>query len=78
MDPNLVHSAGEGSAQHNTGLSVETESFELCAALFALRRHLAHSDLVAHHLHGLRALSLASEKNTDEYKKRFFQLSHNT
>ena len=56
VDPDLVHAAGEGPAEDDGGLAVEAEALELGAALLAARRHLAHADLVAHHLHRLHAL----------------------
>ena len=56
MDPDLVHSSGERSAEDYTGSAVVIKPFELGAALLAVGRHLAHADLVAHHLHRLRAL----------------------
>ena len=56
MDPDLVHAAGEGSAQHHARAAVEGHPLELRPALLAVPRHLAHADLVADHLHGLAAL----------------------
>ena len=56
MNPDLVHPAGEGPAEHHARLPVEVHALELGAALLAVGRHLAHADLVAHHLHRLRAL----------------------
>ena len=56
MDPDLVHAAGEGSAQHHARAPVEGHPLELRPALLAVARHLAHPDLVADHLHRLAAL----------------------
>ena len=56
MDPDLVHAAREGPAEDDGGLAVEAEALELCAALLASGRHLAHADLVRDHLHRLHAL----------------------
>ena len=62
VDPDLVHAAGEGPAEHDRRLAVEAEALELGAALLAARGHLAHADLVAHHLHRLHALAAAPAK----------------
>ena len=59
VDPDLVHASGEGAAEDDGRLAVEAEALELGAALLAARRHLAHPDLVAHHLHRLHALRAA-------------------
>ena len=67
MDPNLVHSSCERSAEHHTSLSVVTHSFKLRAALLAMWRDLAHPNLVAHNLHRLGTLSLASAKGNKEW-----------
>ena len=56
VDPDLVHPPGEGAAEHHAGRPVEAHPLELCPALLAVPRHLAHADLVADHLHGLAAL----------------------
>ena len=66
MDPNFVHSSRERSAEHHTSLSVVTHSFKLRAALLAVWRDLAHPNLVAHNLHRLGTLSLASAKGNKE------------
>ena len=67
VDPDLVHAPGEGPAEDDRGLAVEAESLELGAALLAARRHLAHADLVAHHLHRLHALGAAPEEEEEDY-----------
>ena len=59
VDPDLVHPPGEGAAEHHAGRPVEAHPLELCPALLAVAGDLAHSDLVADHLHGLRTLSEA-------------------
>ena len=56
MDPDLVHSSGERSAEDYTGSAVVIKPFELGAALLAARRDFAHANLVADHLHRLSAL----------------------
>ena len=56
MDPDLMHPAGEGSTQHHASLPVEVHPLKLRPALLPVGGHLAHTDLVAHHLHGLAAL----------------------
>lgn len=58
MDSDLVHPAGVGKAQHDTsvGLGIVSQFLECCVAFLALGRHLAHADLVAHHLDRLGAL----------------------
>ena len=61
MNPDLVHPTCEGSADHHTRAPIETHPLKLCPALLPVTRHLAHSDLVAHHLHWLTTLRLASE-----------------
>ena len=59
VDSDLMHSAGERSAENHTGRPVEAHPLELRPALLAVAGDLAHSDLVADHLHGLRTLSEA-------------------
>ena len=54
-----MHAAGEGSAQHHARAAVEGHPLELRPALLPVAGDLAHSDLVADHLHGLRTLSEA-------------------
>ena len=56
MYSNLVHSSRERPAEHHAGLAVEAQPLKLSPALFAVGRHLADADLVAHNLHGLLAL----------------------
>ena len=56
-----MHAAGEGPAEDDGRLAVEAEALELCAALLAARGHLAHADLVAHHLHRLDTFTAAPE-----------------
>ena len=63
VDPDLVHAAGEGPAEHDRRLAVEAEALELRAALLAARRHLAHADLVAHHLDRFLAVDHAPVRN---------------
>ncbi len=50
-----MHPSREGPAEDDGGAPVEAESLELRVALLPLRAHLAHADLVAHHLDGLLA-----------------------
>jgi len=59
VDPDLVHPASEGAAQHHAGHPVVAQPLELCAALLAVCGHLAHPYLVADHLHWLATLCLA-------------------
>ena len=59
MHPDLVHPSRERPAQHHAGPAVEAEPLELCPALLALGRDLAHADLVGHDLDRLLALGVA-------------------
>ena len=56
VDSDLMHPAGERSAENHTGRPVEAHPLELRPALLAVAGDLAHSDLVADHLHWLGAL----------------------
>ena len=50
-----MHPSSSWPTQDDRGLSIEAESLELCVAVFAIGRNLAHSDLVTHHLNWLLA-----------------------
>ena len=50
MDPDLVHAARLRPAHHHRAAAVIAEPAELGQTLLALRRDLAHADLVADHL----------------------------
>ena len=56
VDSDLMHPAGERSAENHTGRSVEAHPLELRPALLAVTGDLADPDLVADHLHWLGAL----------------------
>lgn len=58
MHPDLVHAASVRLTQHHAGAPVVTQLEEGGGAVLALRRHLAHTNLVADHLNGLRAAHL--------------------
>lgn len=62
MNSDLVHATGVRLAEDDAGASVELEFLEGGAAVLALGRHLAHTDLVADHLNGLRAANLLTER----------------
>ena len=62
MDSDLVHPASEGSAEDHAGAAVVAHPLKLGPALLAMGGHLAHPDLVAHHLHWLTTLCLASKE----------------
>ena len=61
MDPDLVHASGARPAEDDGGGPVEAEALELGVAVLAVGRHLAHADLVAHHLDRLLAVDDATE-----------------
>ena len=73
MNPDLVHPAGEGPAEHHARLPVEVHALELGAALLAARRDFAHANLVADHLHRLAALCLALGEFSFHPTDIFFQ-----
>ena len=54
-----MHPAREGSAEDHAGGPVEAHPLELRPALLAVAGDLADPDLVADHLHWLRALCQA-------------------
>ena len=59
VDSDLMHPPSERPAENHTGAPIEAHPLELRPALLAVAGDLAHSDLVADHLHGLRTLSEA-------------------
>ena len=59
VDSDLMHPPCERSAEDHAGGPVEAHPLELRPALLAVAGDLAHSDLVADHLHWLRTLSEA-------------------
>ena len=63
MNPDLVHPARLGSAEHHAGPAVEAESLELRVAVLAVRADLADPDLVADDLDRLLAANRVPEKN---------------
>ena len=63
MDPNLVHSSGERSAQYHTRSSVIIETFKLGAAFLSTGGNFAHANLVTDDLYGLSTFCHAPIKN---------------
>lgn len=63
MDPNLVHSSGERSAQYHTRSSVIIETFKLSAAFLSTGGNFAHANLVTDDLYGLSTFCHAPIKN---------------
>ena len=55
MNPDLMHPARPGSAEHHAGPPVEAEPLELRVAVLAVGADLADADLVAHDLNGFLA-----------------------
>ena len=66
MDPNLVHSSGERSAQYHTRSSVIIETFKLSAAFLSTGGNFAHANLVTDDLYGLSTFCHAPIKNKKE------------
>lgn len=60
MNSNLMHSAGEWFTEDNTRLAVVAQLLERRRTFFALRRHFANTDFVAHHLDGLFTFDAAA------------------
>ena len=67
MDPNLVHSSGERSAQYHTRSSVIIETFKLGAAFLSTGGNFAHANLVTDDLHGLSTFCHAPIKNKKKH-----------
>ena len=63
MNPDLVHPARLGPAEHHARPAVEAESLELGVAVLAVRADLADPDLVADDLDRLLAANRVPEKN---------------
>ena len=61
VDPDLVHAPCSRPAEDDGGGPVEADALELGVAVLAVGRHLAHADLVAHHLDRLFAVDHAAE-----------------
>ena len=67
MDPNLVHSSGERSAQYHTRSSVIIETFKLSAAFLSTGGNFAHANLVTDDLYGLSTFCHAPIKNKKKH-----------
>lgn len=66
MHANLMHAAGARLAQHHAGLAIVAESLERRGAILAFGGYLAHANLVADHLNGLRTLDQATKTKKRE------------
>jgi len=68
MNPDLMHPASPGPAEHHARPLVEAESLELRVAVLAVGTNLADADLVAHDLNGLLAAQRLSVKSNFKIK----------
>ena len=66
MNPDLVHPARLGPAEHHAGPAVEAEPLELGVAVLAVRTDLTDPDLVADDLNRLLAADRVSKENRNK------------
>ena len=78
MNPDLVHPARLGPAEHHAGPAVEAEPLELGVAVLAVRTDLTDPDLVADDLNRLLAADRVSEKNRNKALNASRLSKHNT
>ena len=70
MNPDLVHPARLGPAEHHAGPAVEAEPLELGVAVLAVRADFADPDLVADDLDRLLAANRVPGKNRKVTQER--------